>query len=527
MNCKDKPQLHASSASSSTAEDTSNGSSTSKATSASPGWDYLDYAYDFLSFMNHNPTEFHAIAEIKTWLEKEGFVYLSERDSWSSFLCDYSSTASFANDGKNGPSMEGKVKKFYTLRNNSSLVAATLGPMWTPARGVGIAGCHIDALTVKLKPVSLVETSKENGGFLRLGVAPYSGGLSSVWWDRDLGLAGRLIVKDSDGKGGKAVVRQVLVKLDHPIGKVPTLAPHFGAPSHGPFNLETNKVPIIGLQDDHVPEPTDEEKQSPVVGAHDIRVLRAVCKQAGVKLSSVQAVELELYDFQSGVLGGLDQEFLICGRLDDKLCSYAAVRGLLESEVKADGFNMVALFDNEEVGSLTRQGARGGLIESVVDRVVAALPADEAGSIRQVYANSFFVSADTTHAVNPNFASVYLDHHKPGLNKGVTLKYNVTGNANTTDSVSASLMHAVCRSCEPEVPLQVFHVRNDGRSGGTIGPAVSSALGCRSVDVGIPQLAMHSIRAATGTRDVGLGVGFFRAFYEGWKAVDDSLEESL
>lgn len=491
-----------------------NGSSTSKA-----GWDYLDYAYDFLSFMNHNPTEFHAVAELKSRLDKEGFVYLSERDNWYSFL-----TAFETAKGK-----EQGAKKFYTTRNNSSIVACTLGPDWTPARGVGIAGCHIDALTVKLKPVSLVETSAENGGYLRLGVAPYSGALSSVWWDRDLGLAGRLIVRESDAKkGGKEVVRQVLVKMDHPIGKVPTLAPHFGTPARGPFNKETNMVPIIGLQDEDVPEATDEEKQSPVVGDHDIRVLRAVCKQAGVKVSSVQAVELQLYDFQSGVLGGLDQEFLICGRLDDKLCSYAALRGLIESDVKADGFNMVALFDNEEVGSLTRQGANGRLIEAVVDRVLATLPAEEASSSRQLYANSFFVSADTTHAVNPNFAAEYLDLHKPKLNTGVTLKFNLPGNANTTDSVSSTLIRTVCRTASPAaVPLQVFHVRNDGRSGGTIGPTVSSALGCRSVDVGIPQLAMHSIRATTGTKDVGLGVGFFRAFFGGWKAVDDSFEEGL
>lgn len=458
-------------------------------------WDELDYAYDFLEFINKNPTEFHATKYLCDLLEKHGFKFLSERDDWCKQLDIH---------------LDAKQSKFYTVRNGSSLAAFTIGYNWKPVHGIGIVGAHIDALTVKLKPISIVPTSEENGDFLRLGVAPYSGTLSPQWWDRDLGLAGRLIVKD----GNK--IKSVLVKMDHPIGRIPTLAPHFGAVADGPFNKETQMVPIIGLQDDDVPPATEEEKTSPVVGMHDIRVLRAIAKQAGVPLANILEVELQLYDFQSGVLGGLDKEFLIAGRLDDKLCVYTSLYGLLEAKSANNEFNMVAYFDNEEIGSLTRQGARGGLIETVIDRVLW----NDAKSKRRLLANSFFVSADNTHAVNPNFANEYLDLHKPKLNTGMTIKYNVNM-ANTTDAVSSALIREICRRSDNKV--QYFHIRNDSRSGGTIGPAISAALGIRAIDVGIPQLAMHSIRATTGTRDVYLGVKFFRAFFELYGDVDNEL----
>lgn len=480
MLCKDKPN---------------NLSSTSKGL-----WSPLDYAYDFLSFMNSNPTEFHAVAAIRKTLEQYGFEYLSERSDWF------------------GGSESVVPGKYYTVRNGSSVAAFVVGDEWTPAEGVGIAGCHLDALTIKLKPLSIVPTSQENGGYLRLGVAPYSGTLGSntTWWDRDLGLAGRLIVQRKDK------VESVLVKLDHPIGRIPTLAPHYGAVAQGPFNPETNMVPIIGLdsEDSEVPEPTEDEQESPVVGFHDIRVLRAVASAAGVAVADILEVELQLYDFHSGVLGGLDREFLICGRIDDKLCTYAALHGLLDAEtIDPKGFNMVAFFDNEEIGSLTRQGAKGGLVEHVIDRVLSPVSngSDAAANKRLLLANSYFVSADMTHAVNPNFADVYLDLHKPKLNVGMVLKYN-TNMANTTDAVSAALIRKVARQSGNK--LQFFHVRNDSRSGGTIGPTVSSALGVRAIDVGIPQLAMHSVRATTGTRDVYLGVKFFKGFFELWKAAD-------
>ena len=179
--------------------------------------------------------------------------------------------------------------------------------------------------------------------------------------------------------------------------------------------------------------------------------------------------------------------------------------------------NVVALFDNEEVGSLTRQGAAGGLIEKALLIEFLLSTALMMRTSAALYANSFLVSADVIHAVNPNFVNVYLEHHKPKLNVGVTVSCDPNGHM-TTDSVSKSFVEEIARNTDNK--LQYFQIRNDSRSGGTIGPTLSAKTGMRSVDMGIPQLSMHSIRATTGSRDVWLGVKFFKAFYEEWEKTD-------
>lgn len=361
------------------------------------GWSGIDYANDFLSFINENPTEFHATEYVAKTLEENGFVYLSERESWT-----------YNDDFIN--MIVGDGGKFYTKRNGTSIAAFVMGPKWKPGMGVGLTGAHIDAITAKLKPISIVETSEENGAYIRLGVAPYGGALSSLWLDRDLGLAGRIIVKNS--KTG--AIESKLVKLDHPIGKIPTLAPHFGAVADKPYNKETNMVPLIGLEssfsEDYNKTPTSSESKSPLIGKHDIRLLRAISKAAGVELNQILQLELQLYDFQQGRLGGLSKEFIFAPRLDDKLCVYAALHGLLASAETAfkeghsneSSLNMITFFDNEEVGSLSRQGARGTLFMSVLERIIAHYEEGSEETLRRTLANSFFVSADTTHAVNPN-----------------------------------------------------------------------------------------------------------------------------
>lgn len=229
--------------------------------------------------------------------------------------------------------------------------------------------------------------------------------------------------------------------------------------------------------------------------------------------------DLELFDTQRGTVGGIDKEFLFCPRIDDKICAYAAVTGMLESceehAVSGSTINVVALFDDEEIGSLLRQGARGGLLESSLQRVVESL--GNGATMAQTYANSFLVSADVIHAFNPNFSNAYLQYHTPALNVGVTVSCDPNGHM-TTDAESTAFMEEVARRTNNT--LQYFQIRNDSRSGGTVGPMLSSSMGCRGIDMGIPQLAMHSIRACTGSRDVALGAKLFQAFYEEWEDVD-------
>jgi aminopeptidase I len=385
-----------------------------------------------------------------------------------------------------------------------------------------IAG-HIDALTAKLKPVS---TKPNKAGYIQLGVAPYAGGLEETWWDRDLSIGGRVIVRDESGKTSTK-----LVKLDWPIAKIPTLAPHFGVGIMGSKNKETEAVPIIGLDNSDLypsANSTPVEPLGPVgsfVAKQPPKLVKVIARELGIEdYSQIVNWELELFDIQPATVVGIDKEFITAGRIDDKLCSWAAFEALLASESGEDEgtIKLVALFDDEEIGSLLRQGAKANFLPITIERAVEALSEGSGttfgpGVIGRTYASSFLVSADVTHAINPNFTSRYMDGHAPRLNVGITIAADSNGHM-TTDSVSTAILTRVCElsDCTP----QVFQIRNDSRSGGTVGPTLSSSMGVRAADAGMAQLSMHSIRATTGALDPGLGVKFFKGFLDKFEKVD-------
>lgn len=464
--------------------------------------------------MTANPTVFHAVKAFTTQLSSAGFKQLSERDLWTETL-------------KLGG-------KYYTTRNGSALVAFSIGKDYRAGNGIGIVAGHVDALTARLKPIPKLRTKS---GYVQLGIAPYAGALNNTWWDRDLGVGGRVLVKNE--KSGK--IEEKLVKLDWPIARIPSLAPHFGSVAAGPFNKETEMVPIIGLDNSDVSGNGQPRKDSKIkVGAFAAsqpeRLVHAIASEMSIEdYNSIVNWELELYDTQPAQLGGLDKEFIFAGRIDDKLCCYSAIEALLAtSEDTSPGIvKMVGCFDDEEIGSLLRQGAKSNFMGSVVDRICEGVlhhQRSEAASrgttnsleygpnlVSQTMANSFLISSDVTHAVNPNFLRVYLENHSPRLNVGVAVSADSNGHM-TTDSVSTALLQRVAEKCGST--LQVFQIRNDVRSGGTIGPMTSSQLGLRAIDAGIPQLSMHSIRATTGSLDPGLGVKLFKGFFDHFEEVD-------
>jgi aminopeptidase I len=465
------------------------------------------YTKPFCDFLTGNPTVFHCVDAVKSQLKEAGWKELSERDAW-------------------------KIEpqgKYFVERNGSALMAFSVGGQYKPGNGAAILAGHVDALTAKLKPVSQVPNK---AGYIQLGVAPYAGAPNNTWWDRDLGIGGRVLVKE----GSKIVSK--LVKLDWPIARIPTLAPHFGAAAQGPFNPETQMVPIIGLEDSETSEETVEPFSKPsfvgstgggastFVSTQPPRLVRAIANELGIKSNEYGNIinwELELFDVQPATVGGLDKEFIFAGRVDDKLCSWAAIQALVDAQstdtVDSSIIKAVGLFDNEEIGSLLRQGARGNFLPSVMERAVTSLNNDVSSTsiIGQTYANSFLVSSDVIHAVNPNFLNAYLENHSPRLNVGIVVSADSNGHM-TTDSVSTAIM----QRCADKVgaKLQVFQIRNDSRSGGTVGPMLSSATGIRAIDCGIPQLSMHSVRATTGNLDPGLGVMAFLGFLNGFESVD-------
>ena len=211
--------------------------------------------------------------------------------------------------------------------------------------------------------------------------------------------------------------------------------------------------------------------------------------------------------------------------MDDKLCSFAAIEALISSSLEdtdSSAIKIVGCFDDEEIGSLLRQGAHSNLLPSALERICEAFSEDSCGAncFSQMYANSFMISADVSHAVNPNFLSVYLENHAPRLNTGIAIQADPNGHT-TTDSISTAFLQRVAEKCNAK--LQVFQIRNDSRSGGTVGPMLSSAMGMRAIDAGLPQLSMHSIRATIGSKDPGLGVQLFKGFFDHFEEVDEEF----
>ncbi|KAL8687286.1 MAG: hypothetical protein Q9218_006500 [Villophora microphyllina] len=485
--------------------------------------DIESYTQPFLNFISHNPTVFHAVDAIAERLQLNGFTKLSPREAWSDKIR--------------------KGGKYFVERNDSSIIAFVVGSDYKPGNGAAVIASHIDALTTKVKPIP---TKPTTAGYVQLGIAPYAGALNKTWWDRDLGIGGKVLVKDS--KTGK--IEPKLVKLDWPIARIPTLAPHFGAPAYDSNpNPETQMVPIIGLDNSDLMG--DNAASTPAtsrlggVGAFTStqpeRLVKAIAGQLNISdYNSIINWELEVFDTQPAQLGGLDKEFIFAPRIDDKLCSYAAIEALIAStstsanpsESPNDSpssphsnsiIKIVGCFDDEEIGSLLRQGARSNFLPDTITRIVAAfyhpnifenyLP----DLISQTYANGFLISADVSHAVNPNYLSVYLENHAPRLNVGVAVQADPNGHT-TTNSVSTAFLQRVADKCGSV--LQVFQIRNDSRSGGTVGPMLSSAMGMRAIDAGLPQLSMHSIRATVGDKDPGLGVKLFKGFFDHFEEVD-------
>lgn len=450
------------------------------------------YTKPFTDFLTENPTVFHAVSYFADKLENAGYTRLNERDSWSAAV-------------KPGA-------KLYVERNGSSLIAFEVGKSYKAGDGIAMIAGHVDALTAKLKPVS---KKKNQAGYVQLGVAQYGGALNSTWWDRDLGIGGRVLVKDP--QTGK--VRSELVKLDYPIARIPSLAPHFGVGMLGQNNPETQAVPVIAIDNSDLTlgVSTNEEVGVNLLPASFAStqppgLVAAIAQSANLDANDIVNWELELFDTQPAQVGGLNKDFIFGGRIDDKLCSWAAVEAFLAAPSPDRHINLVALFDDEEIGSLLRQGARGNFLPGTIERITEAFTdaGREKDTLSRTYANSFLVSADVTHAVNPNFLPNYLDQHAPRLNVGVVVSADSNGHM-TTDAVSTAFISRVAELAGAK--LQVFQIRNDSRSGGTVGPMLSAAMGCRAVDVGIPQLSMHSIRATTGASDPGLGVKLFWGVY--------------
>lgn len=463
---------------------------------------YYDIFCDkYLDFTDENPTTFHVVHYFRSLLDNNGFQYIDEQLPITKDLAAKINNGGF----------------FYTIRGGLTILPFIIGGKWAPESGAGIVGSHIDAITNKLKPTSI---KPDIEGYNMLGVAGYSSGLKPAWLDRDLGIGGNIIVQNDDG-----TFKRVLVKSPIPIAKIPSLAPHFHHSTH--YNPETEMVPIVGYTEGTESETEAQQQEQfssshPLAKRHLFKLLKYLAQISHVAIDDIVELELELFDVEPATRGGLDSEFIFAPRLDDRLCSFAAVYALIEvskqffldrSIEDYDGLNMVLLVDNEEIGSGTRTGVKGKLLNSTMDKLLS-IKQHPTSVNSLVYSNSIILSADVTHLLNPNFKSAYLAKHSPLPNIGMTVKLDPNGHV-MSDYVGYNLLRTITGN--NGLQIQQFHIRNDGRSGGTIGPQLAIDTGARVIDIGLPILSMHSIRAMCGYKEVGLGTKFFKAFFNDWR----------
>jgi len=414
------------------------------------GDNQADHVLELLKFINNSATSFHAVHQIGELLAGNNFSELPEREAWK---------------------ME-PGGSYFIKRNSSSIVIFTLGEEG-PQSGFRMAGAHTDSPCLKIKP----NPARISHSYLQLGVEPYGGGLLTTWFDRDLSIAGRVTWNDA-GAG----IHAGLIDFRKPVAIIPSLAIH--------LDREANEKKTVNKQNDLFPilMQTGEDK----VDFHALLQKQLTEQYPTVTSPRILDHELFLYDSQPPSLVGLKNEFICGARLDNLLSCHTLVRSLIDSDTKQN--TLIILNDHEEAGSLSTSGAQGNFLQSVLERIVP-----EHETRQRSLSRSIFISADNAHGVHPNYADRYDKEHLPLLNKGPVIKFNANQRY-ATNSQTATFFRMLCEKAE--IPVQEFVMRSDLACGSTIGPITAGQIGVRTVDVGIPSLAMHSIRETVGALDV-------------------------
>ena len=418
----------------------------------------MEILKDLMNFLDSSVTMFHAINECEKVLKDSGYIYLPENEKWNI-----------------------RAGKYYAKRNSSSLIAFDI------ANGdyhFQISAAHSDSPTFKLKDRPIIESN----GYLKLNVEAYGGMIDATWLDKPLTLAGRVMVDTGCG------IETRLLNIDKDLLIIPNVPIH--------FNREINKGFAFNNQVDMLP----------VFSAGNLSEAdfdKMLAKELGVKPEAILAKDLYLVNRQKATVIGYDNELISSGRLDDLECVYTSLLGFIEA-MNNDHINVFAVFDNEEVGSVTKQGAMSTFLVSTLNRINKALGKSDEDYYRAI-AKSMLISCDNAHAIHPNHPELFDVKNRPVLNKGIAIKESANQKY-TTDAFSRAVLKKILDN--KNIPYQTFANRSDIIGGSTLGNLSNTAVSMNAVDIGLPQLAMHSAYETAGAKDVEYAIEALRAFFE-------------
>lgn len=414
-------------------------------------------------FLDESPVGLYAAANIRRILLENGYTECQEGSEWK-----------LVPGGR-----------YFVMRNGSAVIAFQI-PKEESWAGFQIAASHLDSPTFRIK--SNAEIVVENR-YVTLNVEKYGGMLLAPWLDRPLSAAGRVLVRTESG------IETRLVNIDRDLMIIPNVAIHMNREINNGYkwDMKQDLRPLLaGVQ---APEAAVSAADK---SAEDISTIfcRLVAEEAGVSPEDVLDTDLYLYNREKASVIGLNGEFISSGRLDDLQCAFGTLKGFLAARPEKS-IAVYCAFDNEEVGSMTKQGADSSFLRCTLERISTALGRSR-GEFMASLSSSFMISADNAHAVHPNHPELEDPSHRPVPNGGIVIKYSANQKY-TTDAVSGALMKEICRKAG--VPVQIFYNRSDLAGGSTLGNISTTQLSLNTVDIGLAQLAMHSAYETAGVKD--------------------------
>lgn len=418
-----------------------------------------DISRDLIHFIAKSPSTFHAVRGIKAALLYAGFTEIREEDTWQ---------------------IE-KGGKYVVTRNGSALMAFTVPQ--EGAEAFHITASHCDSPTFKIKE----DPEIADGPYVKLNVEGYGGMIMSTWLDRPLSVAGRLLVTENGHLAEK------LVAIDGTMLVIPSVAIHMdrSVNQHKEWKVQKDMLPLYGMTGAKTP------------------FMDVIAAAAKVKAEDILAHDLTLYSRVPGTIWGEEREFISSPKLDDLQCAFACFRGFTQGQ-KEKYISVYALFDNEEVGSATSQGAGSTFLANTLERLARSLGYSYDETMAMI-ARSFMISADNAHSVHPNHPEYADPVNRPVINGGIVIKYSAAQKY-ATNAFSAAYFKKLCK--DHDIPTQTFTNHSDNPGGSTLGNISNTVIAMPTVDIGLPQLAMHSSYETAGVKDTAYLVDAVTKFYE-------------